>query len=720
MGGRTLRKQGRASGSAGARRAARLASFRLTSPRLASLRLLSFQWASPRLVSILLAGLLLAPVARAEESPEPASPEAIGEALRAARALAASDPAGAAARFGAIAAAHPEIADHAELLRLEALRGAHDDAAAVTVAAQTIPRFSDSPVRSDLERLHGDALDALGRSEEARAAWTRALEERPRGAFAPALRAKLARSLEAAGQVEAALEVYLRLWRDAPASPEARSAGERLDALEAGRERPLRSAGDWRERADRLFRNGYSEEALAAYRSALGAGLAGGDVQAARLQSAHCLFRLRRYAEAEAAFAALAPDAEAGLFRARSIARRGDVRGAVEALLALAGSVGPAPAAEARWYAGLLLDDEPGERERARALFAQVADQDAAPVLVPKALWRLGWSAFRDGRDDDARAQLARLESATNDEMTRLQARYWSARATARSDGEDAARAAYATLAREMPFTYYGWRARERLAGTGDPPAAPGVALELGPQRLDPRDLRRARILLAADLHERAAREARPLARRSSASLADRVTVARLFAAARDYHEAQTLILEALGAPLARGPAPGSEEPWHLAWPRAYPDATASALADRAATRASLVWSIMREESGFRPAVVSSAGARGLLQLMPETARRLAAQLGLAAFDAGALFDPATNVRLGAYYLDTLSRRFGGRLSAVAAGYNAGPEAVSRWLAARGTLPDDEWVEAIPYDQTRGYVRRVLRSVYVYEELGAR
>lgn len=653
---------------------------------------------------------------------EPESPDAIGAALRDALALQSIDAHAAAARFAEIGAAHPEIADHADLLRLEALGAAGDNAASIGLAAQALPKHTGSPVLSDLERLYGDALAALGRSTEAREAWARALAARPHGAFAPALNEKLGRELEAAGLPSAAADAYLRVWRESPTSPEAHAAGERLDALAASAGRDPRGADDWLERADRLFREGHSEEARRAYEGALAAGLSGNDERAARLQSAHCLFRLRRYAEAETAFAMLAPDDEARLFRARAMARRGDVPGAVKALVALAESesASRAKATEALWYAALLLDDEPGERERARTLFAHVADQTDAPDLVPQALWRLGWSAYREGRYAEAQAELARLESAASDEVTRLQARYWSARATGNAGDEEAAQGVYASLARDMPFSYYGFRARERRAASAEPPLPPGVAPALGPSRLDAADLRRARILLAAGLFERAAREARPLARRSSASLADRVTVARLFAEARDYHDAQSLILEALSEPLPRGPAPGSEEPWWLAWPRAYPGATASALAGRSAAKASLVWSIMREESAFRPAVVSSAGARGLLQIMPDTGARLAGELGLSPFDARMLFDPATNLRLGAHYLDSLSRRFGGRISAVAASYNAGPDAVSRWLAARGALPDDEWVEAIPYDQTRGYVKRVLRSVHVYEELGGR
>jgi soluble lytic murein transglycosylase len=102
---------------------------------------------------------------------------------------------------------------------------------------------------------------------------------------------------------------------------------------------------------------------------------------------------------------------------------------------------------------------------------------------------------------------------------------------------------------------------------------------------------------------------------------------------------------------------------------------------------------------------------------MPDTGRRLAGALGAADFDATELFVPERNLELGAFYLSQLLTRFDGRMSAAIASYNAGPEAVARWLAADPTGEDDAWVESIPYDQTRGYVKRVLRSVHVYRAL---
>ena len=174
--------------------------------------------------------------------------------------------------------------------------------------------------------------------------------------------------------------------------------------------------------------------------------------------------------------------------------------------------------------------------------------------------------------------------------------------------------------------------------------------------------------------------------------------------------------MDAYADALARGLQPGREALWWLSWPPAYRDVIAEVVPGTAGADAALVWAIMREESHYRPDARSVVGARGLLQLMPDTAAQLAGERGMSDFAEADLFDPRTNITLGAAYLADLSRRFDGRRSAAIGSYNAGPRKVAAWLEGGGSaLEDDVWVEAIPYDQTRGYVKRVLRSLHVYE-----
>ena len=113
---------------------------------------------------------------------------------------------------------------------------------------------------------------------------------------------------------------------------------------------------------------------------------------------------------------------------------------------------------------------------------------------------------------------------------------------------------------------------------------------------------------------------------------------------------------------------------------------------------------------------MSVSGARGLLQLMPDTAKRVAKGIEMGEVSVEDLFVPDVNIRLGARLLEDLLDRFNGRASAAVASYNAGPNVVAKWLARRD-VADDEWVEEIPYEQTRSYVKRVLRSVHAYQVL---
>jgi len=125
---------------------------------------------------------------------------------------------------------------------------------------------------------------------------------------------------------------------------------------------------------------------------------------------------------------------------------------------------------------------------------------------------------------------------------------------------------------------------------------------------------------------------------------------------------------------------------------------------------------LVREESDFNPRIVSHAGARGLSQLMPTTGRNVARWLGISISDLDKLFDPALNLRIGARYLDYLFDYFSGNPYLAVPGYNAGEGNVKKWLS-EGMRPTDEYVEEIPYRETRHYVKRVMSSYQVYRTL---
>jgi len=130
-----------------------------------------------------------------------------------------------------------------------------------------------------------------------------------------------------------------------------------------------------------------------------------------------------------------------------------------------------------------------------------------------------------------------------------------------------------------------------------------------------------------------------------------------------------------------------------------------------------LLQALMREESALDPRAVSPVGAIGLTQLMLPTAREIARQLRMPRPSRADLMRSTVNIRLGARYLGQLIRKFDGSVPLAVAAYNAGGGAVSRWVEARGALALDEFVEEIPFDETRGYVKRVLRSFAAYRLL---
>lgn len=613
--------------------------------------------------------------------------------------------------FEALGKRHSIVADYAGWLRARTLRDAERWADAQAEIDRTLADHPNSPLRSELHTLKGEIHRQLGDEAAARSAWALAYSEAETSEARSALLGQISESQDRSGDAKAARASWLRLWSRHPASPEARRASERLDALEALPGSTARTAEEWRQRGDRLFSELHNEEALEAYDRALAAGLPSALRTKTMTQRAHTLFRLRRYPAALEAFEALPQTGDIPIWRARSLARADRVPESIAAFERLARQPGPNQA-DARFFAASLLEGRKREEE-ARVHLVWLADEPRQGELSRTALWKLGWADYRHRRFAEAAERFEALARATTDPIARLKPEYWSARARAQAGEAEAAAETFAELARNHPLSYYGWRAKT-LAGGGAAPSK-GRTIPSGRRRLTPSALARVRILVDAGLHEEGASETARLVRLAG-GLEDRLELSRLLTTAADYHTAQRLVVEAYELELSRGPIDGREEVWRMAWPYAFAELVESATRAPGSVHPELVYAIMREESGYRPKVISPVGARGLLQIMRETGALLAAKLGRASFHPDDLFDPAINIELGSSYLGELGARFPKRLSASVASYNAGPHVVADW-APEGGRPDDEWVESIPYTETQSYVKRVLRSVEAYRTI---
>lgn len=161
----------------------------------------------------------------------------------------------------------------------------------------------------------------------------------------------------------------------------------------------------------------------------------------------------------------------------------------------------------------------------------------------------------------------------------------------------------------------------------------------------------------------------------------------------------------------------GYEHPlWSSAYPRAYRD-DVEASAKEFGVPPELIWSIMRTETFFNEKAISAVGARGLMQLMPHTARKVTHLIDEQKGQEPRLLKPKINIRLGSRYLKRLLTVFNGNIPLAAAAYNAGPHRVKNWLNKFGNLEMDEFIEHIPYKETRNYAKKVINNFSIYKQL---
>jgi soluble lytic murein transglycosylase len=328
-------------------------------------------------------------------------------------------------------------------------------------------------------------------------------------------------------------------------------------------------------------------------------------------------------------------------------------------------------------------------------------------------LWRMSIASLRAGNPTRAVKELQQVLRLKPESETERAASFWLAYAQEAAGSESAARTEWASLARRHPFSYYGARAARR-SGTSLP--APSIAfpdLTLRDTVIAHPDYQAAALLSRVGMLSDAAVHARRLNAAFRRDDAVALLAARACEAAGDYSSSSTLISSYFG-PYLQWPATNlPDDFWALAYPRAYwPEVSAAAA--RYNVDPLLMIGLARQESHFDRTARSPVGAVGLFQVMPYTAAELDPEFSTpAAMDR--LVQPEVSAELAAKLLSSLQARYHGVLAPTLASYNADKERVQVWWEAAKELPEELFIDSIPYQQTRAYVRQVLTNYAMYQ-----
>lgn len=529
-------------------------------------------------------------------------------------------------------------------------------------------------------------------------------------------------------------ETLRRLWVKYPNAPEARTAYRRLTANLADVWKP--TAEDRFQRAKELHALALHDEAAEEFRLFLAMPNHQAHEIEAKQKLGLSLVRTKKYDQARTLFQELikghAADAgEAVVWLARVYLRQSEG----DALLKLTESppkVSLSSEQRAMLFIlrGVWLEDQ-NQTAGAVAAYQKAADLGDSTRHQSEALWKVGWARYRAGQWAEAITAWERLAAGqARDPRDQLipQALYWMARS---ADQLHDARASgwYTQVCQRYPVTYYCQLARQRVPALPTPVGPGGAETVTQPQTppapdVFPADKReevmrdrayqRAVELRLMGLDQDAARELTDVTQRHTREPALVLALSRLLSETGAHGQALRLARLHFRDELELRGTQTTPALWAVGYPTVFVPTIA---AQNVKVDPFLAAAVIREESQYDARAVSRVGAIGLMQVMPATASTVAKKFGLADVSREDLFDEGTNVRIGVHYLDQLLEQFQGNVSYAVASYNAGPQAVSSWVAKHGTRDPDEFVELIPYQETRLYVKRVVRSYREYQRV---
>ena len=616
-----------------------------------------------------------------------------------------------------------ELADYADFLGAQADHEAGNETAAEALLHGYAARYPDSIFIVQVPELEANVLLTLNNPAEAQRVLAEAPEDAGRAGY------QLAQGLVAAalGQPEQAVQFYRKLLLSHPLTQDASTARAKLAAM--GAETAL-TVSELHSLGDAYYNAGRYGEALEQFEALKRReGLDAATRNDFAIDAAACELKLKRLTPAEVQGLADTPDEHGArrLYLLMELARNRDDGEDQQRIVALMEADFP----KSQWLAEALLSsgnmymlrrDYPMAVKYFSSLAAHFPDNSNAAY----AHWRAGWLSYRQGLKADAERMFdeqIKLYPAAKETVSAL---YWRARLYETEDHKPADAASnYRALVRAYQHYYYAQLARQRLTSLGqsvpvDEPQLDRLQTPVVPVLVDtfPEDsphLAKARLLANAGLNDYIAAE---IAADPDSSSWSALAEAQIYASYGETYRAMRALKKAL--PYAAS-APIKSIPlayWRILFPKAWWE-TIKTESEKNNLDPYFVASLIRQESEFNPSVVSYANAWGLMQLLPSTGKQMAREEGMTHFQTFQLLDPETNIRLGTRYLRQMLDKVGGVPEYAMAAYNAGDSRVTDWQSAGPYSGMDEFIESIPFTQTREYVEAILRNEETYRAIDA-
>ena len=614
----------------------------------------------------------------------------------------------AAGMLGRAASSFPLLGDYSLYNQAQALHHLSRFADAQPPLQNLLKTYPNSPLYRSALLLLGDSLYEAQDYKGALGTYKQFIEKFPSGSDSLSASYRSAKCREQMGDLLGAALSLRSIWLAYPAAAIAEKAEEDLQRL-ARSEVTVPPYTP-----EELFKRGVTLYDLRKYDAALKTfttipkevqteDLAG----RIALRSGQALLKARRYKEAERLLAGLDHRSlrrnvaeEALYWLGRALDHTGKDDEAVATYLQLVDQYPKSELADnALLDAALIRNAQKMHAEKA-ALLTRLLTAYPQSNQRQNALWALAWDSYQNKAFANAAVQFKGL---TESNGIRDKALYWLGKSESAAGNAEAAKATYTALLNDYPYGFYAamYRKEAKLPS----PELPAVAQLHQERRVVPAAYERAQALIVFGLHDEAKSELRSLKKSKNSNTS---VLADLYLEMNDYNGLYALFV---GTPPSNGGK--NSNSWNLFYPLAFNEHV-STYAAKNELPPSLVYSIIRAESSYLPTALSPVGAVGLMQLMPATASAVAKKGPLT---RDTLVQPDLNISLGTQHLKDLLGMYGDNAVFAIAAYNAGAGNVNKWRKRFAGLQQDEFIESIPFGETRDYVKKVLAAAEIYQAL---